>query len=169
MDATATAKEESPYLLPQDGNSGFIVSPHFEGTNYAAWSRSFVLPLTLRSKVGFVDGTILKPSADDSLFSIWNCCNSLDVAWLIRSISQPIVSELIYIDSAHEIWELLKSRFTQPDLVMICHLQQQLHSTFQDNRPIQTYFSQLNSIWRELSSLRPFPKCKCGNKAIMCL
>ncbi|KAI4371285.1 hypothetical protein MLD38_019540 [Melastoma candidum] len=125
-----TAAEESPYLLPQETNSGFIVSPLFDGTNYAAWSRSFMLALTVKNKVGFVDGTILKPSVNDPQFSLWNRCNSLVVAWLIRSISQPIVSELIYIDSAHEIWELLKSRFAQPDLVRICHLQQLLHSTF---------------------------------------
>lgn len=89
--------------------------PQLTSTNYSAWSRSFLLTLSIRSKTSFIDGSIPYPAATDPLYSAWVSCNNLLVAWHLKSISEPIASTLFYFSSATQIWDVLKRQFSQLD------------------------------------------------------
>nr|DAD22652.1 TPA_asm: hypothetical protein HUJ06_024115 [Nelumbo nucifera] len=142
----------SPYYIHHSDHHGLVtVSLELTSSNYASWSRSFLLALSIRNKTGFVDGTIKEPALDGALHSAWKRCNNLIVAWLLRSISPPIASIVFYINSASRIWEVLKKRFPQPDDSKICNLQ-----------TVDAYFTELTGIWEELRSYRPLPHCQCG-------
>ncbi|KAL5571513.1 hypothetical protein UlMin_021110 [Ulmus minor] len=69
--------------------------------------------LTAKNKIGFVDGTIPKPTPNDLLFSIWCRCNSMVSSWIINAVSRDIAGSLLYIDSAFEVWRDLHDRFNQ--------------------------------------------------------
>nr|DAD24784.1 TPA_asm: hypothetical protein HUJ06_026248 [Nelumbo nucifera] len=150
----------SPYYLHYSDHHGSVtVSPELTSSNYASWSKSFLLALSIRNKTSFVDGTIKEPALDDALHGAWMRCNNLIVAWLLRSISPPIASTMFYISSASQIWETLKKKFSQPDDSKICNLQLSLNTITQGTRTVDAYFTELTGIWEELRSYQPLPHC----------
>ncbi|KAJ9183041.1 hypothetical protein P3X46_006960 [Hevea brasiliensis] len=102
--------------------------------------------ISIRNKQGFLDGSIVKPSPEDSTYLPWIRCNNLIVAWLLRSISPPIASTM----------------FSQPDDSRICHLQHLLCTITQGTKSVDAYFTELNGVWEELRNFRPFLHCSCG-------
>ncbi|WRX29372.1 Reverse transcriptase [Theobroma cacao] len=113
-----------PYYLHHTDHPGSVViNPKLTTTNYVAWNRSFLLALSIRNKLGFINGSIPKPQVTDDLYSSWIRCNNLIVAWILDSISPPIASTIFYMDSAMEIWSALKQSYAQPDDTRVCNLQ----------------------------------------------
>ncbi|XP_017974499.1 PREDICTED: uncharacterized protein LOC108661577 [Theobroma cacao] len=92
----------------------------------------------------------------------WIKCNNLIVAWLLESLTPLIASIVFYMSNVAQIWETLKCRFSLPDGVRICNLQHTLNGITQGSRSVDLYFIELNSVWEELRSVRPLPKCTCG-------
>ncbi|KAK6129015.1 hypothetical protein DH2020_037245 [Rehmannia glutinosa] len=152
-----------PYFLPPSDNSHTIeIKPPLDGSNYTAWSRAFTLSISVKNKQGFLDGSIPTPDFSDQLYVPWLRCNNLILTWLFNSVNKDIASSIIYMNSAKEVWDTLKTRYSQPDSVRIFQLQQQLSSASQGSSSISDYFTSLNTIWEELRNYRPFPHCSCG-------
>ena len=56
----------SPYFLHHSDSPGMIlVSQLLNGDNYSSWSRSMSIALSVKNKLGFVDGIVVKPSGTD--------------------------------------------------------------------------------------------------------
>ncbi|XP_042988866.1 uncharacterized protein LOC122316414 [Carya illinoinensis] len=153
----------SPFFLHHSDNvNTVVVTPHLTGPNYLSWNRSFTLAISIKNKLGFLDGTIETPQLNNTLYVPWLRCNNLILSWILNSISKEIASNVLYVSSAKEVWEKLKARFAQPDNVRIYRLQQQLGSITQGTQPVTDYFTQLNAVWEELHNYRPLPHCSCG-------
>uniref|UniRef100_A0A2N9HGP5 Reverse transcriptase Ty1/copia-type domain-containing protein n=1 Tax=Fagus sylvatica TaxID=28930 RepID=A0A2N9HGP5_FAGSY len=99
------------YLHHGDSPGAILVSQPLLGDNYHTWSRSMMMALTAKSKVGFVNGVIMQPE-DESLpvYKAWVRCNTMVISWLLNSLSKEIASSVIYANTAQEIWEDLKER-----------------------------------------------------------
>ncbi|XVF88368.1 hypothetical protein PTKIN_Ptkin19aG0045100 [Pterospermum kingtungense] len=68
----------SPFYIHYSDNSGMVLVTHpLVGSNYNTWRISVLIALTVKNKVGFVDGSISHPDSSDLLFSAWLRCNSL--------------------------------------------------------------------------------------------
>lgn len=68
---SATPMNENPsnplYLHHAENPRAILVSQPLMGAqNYSTWSRSMLMALTIKNKLGFLDGSILKPSQDNS-------------------------------------------------------------------------------------------------------
>lgn len=64
---SATDDASSLYYLHQSNSPSLIlVSQPLIGDNYASWSKSMVIALSVKNKLGFVDGSIPKPEGNDS-------------------------------------------------------------------------------------------------------
>jgi uncharacterized membrane protein len=73
-----------------------------------------LMALSAKNKIGFINGTLTKPSNIASAkFRIWTSCNDLVASWIVNSISKEIVSSLIYMTIVEDIWLDLKDRFSQ--------------------------------------------------------
>lgn len=61
-----------------------MVLESLNGVNYQSWSKQILMALDVKNKTGFVDGTILPPSAVDSpkLYAAWKRPNALVLVWL---------------------------------------------------------------------------------------
>ncbi|EOY13851.1 Uncharacterized protein TCM_032521 [Theobroma cacao] len=111
-----TGDPQSPYFLHHtDHPRSVIINPKLTTTNYVAWSRSFLLALSIKNKMGFINGTIPKPQPTDPLYPSWIRYNNLTVAWMLDFITPQISSTIFYMDSAPDIWNILKQSFAQPD------------------------------------------------------
>ncbi|XP_042950334.1 uncharacterized protein LOC122282449 [Carya illinoinensis] len=153
----------SPYFLYYNDNSHtMIITPSLTGSNHLTWHRSFTLAISIKNRMGFLDGSILTPNLAYSLYVPWLHCNNLILSWILNSISKEIASNVFYISFANEVWEKLKTHFAQPDNVRIFQLQQQLSTIVQGTQMVSEYFTQLNGVWEELHNYRPLPCCSCG-------
>ena len=102
--STPLDDSSSLYFLHNGDHPGLILVTYpLTSSNYNTWSRAMLMAITANNKVGFVDGSILRPSPDDLLFSSWIQCNSMVISWLLNSIAKEIADSLLYLTSAFEI------------------------------------------------------------------
>ena len=153
----------SPYYVhPSDGPSSISITPVLNGSNYHSWARSMRRALGGKMKFDFVDGTIQIPTDSfDPTFRAWTRCNMLVHSWIMRSVSDSIGQSIVFMENAIDVWNDLKERFAQGDLVRISELQQEIYSLKQDNRTVTDFFSQLKILWEELELYMPIPHCSC--------
>ena len=122
------------------------------------------MALISKNKMGFLNGTILVPESTDPLFSAWERCNTLILSWLLNSLSQSIAQSVIYLDNAVDVWNDLKERFSQSDLLRIAELQEEVYALKQGSQSVTDYFTMLKSVWEELDNYRPMIPCSCSAK-----
>ena len=78
-----------------------LVSPLLNGDNYASWSRSMTIALSVKNKLGFV----VKPSGTDlQLLNSWIRNNNIVISWILNLVSKGIFASILFSDSAVEIW-----------------------------------------------------------------
>ena len=111
------------YLHPGENPTASLVSPVLDSTNYHSWSRSIITALSAKNKVEFILGTHPCPLMNDSTYSAWIRCNNMVVSWLVHSVSLPIRQSVIWMDVAVDVWNDLKTRYSQGDLSKIFDLQ----------------------------------------------
>ena len=56
----------SLYFLYHSDSTGLVlVSQLLVGDNYASWSRAMTIALSIKNKLGFINGSLLKPDGTD--------------------------------------------------------------------------------------------------------
>ena len=119
------------------------------------------IALSVKNKLGFVDGTIVKPmSTDQNLMNSWIRNNNMVISWILNSVSKEISSSVMFSESAMEVWVDLRERFQQSNGPRIFQLRRDLINLSQDQNSVVTYFTKLKTIWEELNNFRP--NCSCG-------
>ena len=157
----------SPYYLHHTDSPGLsLVSQPLIGDNYASWSRAMMIALSVKNKLGFIDGSIMKPDGTNlSLLNSWIRNNNVVISWILNSVSKEISASIIFSESVAEIWLDLKDRFQQSNGPRIFQLRRDLINLSQDQLSIGVYFTKLKALWDELNNFRPActcGKCTCG-------
>ena len=70
----------SPYYLYAGDNSSLIlVTEPLTGDNFHSWFRSMHMALTIKNKLGFVDGSVREPEDGfrSPLYAYWTRCNTV--------------------------------------------------------------------------------------------
>ncbi|KAA8547236.1 hypothetical protein F0562_003900 [Nyssa sinensis] len=143
-----------PFYLHNSDHPGVtLVSHPLTDTNYNTWHQSMLIALSIKNKVGFIDGTVPKPS-DPVAALQWTRYNNMVKAWLLNSLSKDISASVIYCDLAKDIWVELKERFSQVNGRRMFQLEQEIHNLVQSTTSVTTYFTKLKMLWDELSSLQ---------------
>jgi len=78
----------------------------------------------------------------------------------------PIKQSIIWMDVAVEIWNDLKTRYSQGDLSCISDLQLEVASLSQGDLSVTDYFTKLRIIWDELENFCSNPLCTCSVKCL---
>ncbi|CAL0329776.1 unnamed protein product [Lupinus luteus] len=150
----------SPFYLHPGENPGHaLVAPPLNGKNYHSWSRAMRRALSSKNKFRFVDGRIQAPQETDPIFDVWERCNNMVISWITRSLNQSIAQSTVYIDSAQELWEDLKERFSKGDHFRMSDVLQELHSIKQGDRDVSAFHTDVKTLWEELEDLRALPGC----------
>jgi len=103
--------------------------------------------LSAKNKVEFVNEKAPEPLKSDRTYGAWSRCNNMVVSWLVHSVSIPIRQSILWMDKAEEIWNDLKSRYAQGDLLRVSELQQEASSIKQGSLSVTEYFTKLRVIW----------------------
>ena len=71
------------------------------------------MALSTKNKLGFIDRSLEKPAADSPKSLASNRCNNMVLSWILNSVSQEISSNVIYIESAQEMWNDINEHFSK--------------------------------------------------------
>lgn len=107
-----------PYYFHHSNNHGLVlVSQVFTGENYASWSRSMIISLSVKNKFDFVDGKLPSPDNSDlAKIKSWIKNNDIVILCILNSVSKEISTSVIYLDTIHATWKELKERFQQSNV-----------------------------------------------------
>ena len=114
--SSSTVNEDfvNPFFLSSnDGNIVQLVSKKLVGgKNYFPWTRSMIISLIAKHKVGFIDGTIPIPNPESPQFILWTRCNMTILSWIINFVSPRIGSSTMYTNNSRPIWLDLRHKFS---------------------------------------------------------
>ena len=134
----------SPYALFSSDNPGaLITSVQLKGDNYNEWAMEMGNALRAKKKMGFIDGTLPKPSEDSTKLEAWLSVNSMIVGWIRSSIEPRVRSTVTFITEARKLWENLKKRFEVGNKVHVHQLMEQVASCRQNGQPVIDYYGRL--------------------------
>ncbi|WVY94923.1 hypothetical protein V8G54_034011 [Vigna mungo] len=137
------------YLHPGESLTISLVSPLLKSNNYHAWSKSMFTALSAKNK------------KEDATHNAWKRCNNMVVSWLVHSISPEIRHNILWMESAQAIWDDLKSRFFQGDLLRISTLQNEAACLHQGDSTVTEFFTKLRIIWDEPENFHHESVCSC--------
>ena len=151
------------FLHHGESLGAILVSQPLTEDNYPTWARAMKMALDAKSKLGFVDGSITASMAVTPLEKkAWSKCNSMISSWILNCVSPHITASVIYRNTALEVWNVLKNRFSQANGPRISQLQKQISVVMQGDSIVTSYFTGLQASWDQLLNFRPLPSCSCG-------
>ncbi|KAL5569594.1 hypothetical protein UlMin_026169 [Ulmus minor] len=167
LNRSTIVEPSNPYNLHHsDSPRQVLVSQILTGENYTNWSRAMLIALSVKNKLGFVDGSIPEPQGTDAnLLNSWIHNNNIVISWILNSVSKEISASIIFATSSREIWLDLRDRFQQRNGPRIFQLKRELMNLHQEQSSVSIYFTKLKTVWEELSNYRPncyCGKCSCG-------
>ena len=77
-------------------------------------------------------------------------------------MSKELISSVIYLNNAQEVWIDLKNRFFQSNGPRVFELRRMVSTFSQDNLSLSSYYTRFKVIWDELVNYKPIPSCSCG-------
>ncbi|KAK4428671.1 hypothetical protein Salat_1166900 [Sesamum alatum] len=150
----------SPYTLHPSDNPGMIISPvQLRGENYDEWASSMRNALRAKKKLGFIDGTVTRPSDDSSEIEDWWMVNSMLVAWVFNTIEPSLRSTIKYMENVKDLWEDLRQRFSIGNGPRVQQLKADIANCKQAGQAVVSYYGQLKMMWDALVSYEPIPVC----------
>ncbi|KAL9861058.1 putative retrotransposon gag domain, retrotransposon Copia-like protein [Arabidopsis thaliana] len=160
----STDQYDNPYFLHSSDHAGLIlVSDRLTtGADFHSWRKSTRMALNVRNKLGFIDGTILKPSDTHTDFGSWSRCNDMVATWIMNSVSKKIGQSLLFIPTAEGIWNSLMSRFKQDDAPRVYEIEQRLGNIQQGALDVSSYYTELVTLWEEYRNYVELHVCTCG-------
>ncbi|KAI5352641.1 hypothetical protein L3X38_005532 [Prunus dulcis] len=139
-DSSGTFKVEpsSPYYINNSDHPCLVIVPKpLNGDNYATWRKFMTVSLNAKNKLGFVDGTLKRPSSESNPDE--QACTT-----------------------TCEIWEDLRERFSQSNAPRIFQLQRETSHLTQDQLSVTAYYTKLKGLWDELASYTDSSTCTCA-------
>ncbi|KAK4391493.1 hypothetical protein Sango_1927100 [Sesamum angolense] len=164
-DAGESSRQSVPEALQlhrSDHLGMILVSTLLTKSNYLTWSYAVKRALRAKMKLGFIDGTTMKPHSTDLFFEQWIRVDSMVTTWILNCISKEIVGSFMYAKSARTLWLDLEERYGECNGPLLYQLQLEITSLAQGNMSIFEYFSKLRMVWDEIDMLMPTPQCTCG-------
>ncbi|KAL0432527.1 UNVERIFIED_CONTAM: Retrovirus-related Pol polyprotein from transposon RE2 [Sesamum latifolium] len=95
---------EALQLHGSDHPGMILVSTLLTKHNYLTWSYAVKRAFRAKLKLGFIDGTYVKPHITDPLFEYWVRVDSMVTTWILNCISKEIVGSFMYAKSARTLW-----------------------------------------------------------------
>ncbi|XP_048620291.1 uncharacterized protein LOC125590664 [Brassica napus] len=156
---------ENSYYLNSSDHAGLkLVTDRLTfGADFHSWRRSVQMALNVRNKLGFVDGTIRKPSSTSRDSGSWSRCNDMVSTWLINSVSKNIGQSLLFMSTAESIWNNLLSRFKQDDAPRVFEIELRLSVLSQGSLDVSAYYTELITLWEEYKNYIELHVCTCGH------
>ncbi|XP_074294399.1 uncharacterized protein LOC141622251 [Silene latifolia] len=149
-------------LSHQDGTGAKITHVILVGPNYEEWAKGFRVALGAKRKLGFINGTLKEPS-DSIELEEWKAVNYLIVAWIFNTIESRVRSSISYRETARELWDDIRLRFTVANDIKIYQIQCDLSECKQrPGETIMDYYGRIKKLWDDMDDFDALPVCQCS-------
>lgn len=153
----------SPYYLhPSDYPRQMQVNDALSDKNYVDWVQEMENFLFAKNKIGFVDGSIEKPDKSSKDYMAWMRVDAMIKGWLTTAMEKEIRSSVKYASTAVEMWLDLRERFGKESAPRAYELKKKIAASHQDGNTVSAYYTKLRSLWDEIQSVFPMPRCTCN-------
>ncbi|XP_038979858.1 uncharacterized protein LOC120109982 [Phoenix dactylifera] len=120
------------------------------------------MALNAKNKLGFIDGSLSKPTSNTAEIQVWERCMDMVLSWLLNSIDKSLINTIIYCNSPREVWLDLEERFSHSNNPRVFKLKRDIYTLNQGNLSLMAYYNTIKGYWDELAALQTNPICSCG-------
>ncbi|XP_004300862.1 PREDICTED: uncharacterized protein LOC101307215 [Fragaria vesca subsp. vesca] len=120
------------------------------------------MALTIKNKVGLVNGSNPRPTIQDNEQQQWDRCDTLVKTWLIGSMSKAIYGSVKHYKTARDIWLELQEQFCQTNTVQLFNIESAIHGCEQGTETVTAFFNMLKGLWDERDALCGLSTCGCA-------
>ncbi|KAK3043583.1 hypothetical protein RJ639_002162 [Escallonia herrerae] len=154
MDQTPTAATHETLAAP--------ISIKLDDTNYGLWFLVVEMYISGKDKLGYINGDLPQPQETNPSFRKWMTENTVVKSWLINSVIPKLISNYIRFPTVKAVWDAIATTyFDGADTLQAYDLKQKVTRMRQGEGSIETYYNNLQGLWREIDFLRPNPmKCE---------
>ncbi|XP_027768295.1 uncharacterized protein LOC107002678 isoform X2 [Solanum pennellii] len=107
------------------------------------------IALTGKRKIGFITGAYSRSLYRDELHEQLETCNAIVLSWLMSSVSEDLLSGIVYATNAYTVWADLKEKFDKVNRMRIYQLHREINTLSQGSDSVSTYYTKLKNLWRE--------------------
>ena len=150
------------YIHPLDSPGMVLVPTQFDGTGYRSWRRGVMRALSVKNKLGFIDGSCVKPTANSNQSHQWQRCDDMVTSWILNSLTKEIADSVEYVSDSVELWKELEDRYDQTNGAKLYQIQKEINDLTQGNLDITVYYTRMKKLWEELSTLNVKNQCSCA-------
>ncbi|XP_015158325.1 uncharacterized protein [Solanum tuberosum] len=162
-EGTSTGGDASSalYVHPSDSPGMVLVSVQFDGIGYRSWRRGVMRALSVKNKLGFIDGSCGKPTANLPQLRQWQHCDDMVTFWILNSLTKEISDSVEYVNDSVELWKELEDRYDQTNRAKLYQIQKEINDLTQGNLDITVYYTRIKKLWEELNTLNMRNQCSC--------
>lgn len=110
------------HLKNSDNPRTSLVTTFLNGENYRTWARSIKTALCAKTKLGFIDGSIKKPSSQSEVYHDWEKADSMGTTWLIYVKKPNLHISITHASTTRGVWVDLEERFAHTNASRIHQL-----------------------------------------------
>ncbi|KAL0319675.1 UNVERIFIED_CONTAM: hypothetical protein Sradi_5229000 [Sesamum radiatum] len=103
-----------------DHHGMVMISAPLNGNNCLSWSRSVQIVLEGCDKLGYIDGSCMRPTDESPDLKQWKIADSMLRTWILNTLSKDIVNAYLYAASARTLWLDLDARYVCLKLPAMC-------------------------------------------------
>ncbi|XP_074265466.1 uncharacterized protein LOC141587902 [Silene latifolia] len=149
-------------LSHSDGVSAKITHVVLTGSNYTEWAKGFRNGLGAKRKLGFVDGSLKRPAEESEDLDDWSIANYTVIAWIFNTIDPTIRPSISYRDTAVELWDDIRTRFSRGNGIKVYHLESEISDCKQrDDESVMEFYGRLKKLWDDVNDYDVLPTCDC--------
>jgi len=135
--------------------------------NYLLWKTQFESFLSGQSLLGFVNGAIKPPPVDNTLthidglttevpnpdYQAWLRSDQVVRAWLLGSLSEDILREVVHTTTAQDVWTTLALHFNKVSSSRLFELQRKLQVIEKLDKSMDDYLKEIKRICEQLTAI----------------
>jgi gag-polypeptide of LTR copia-type len=107
-------QQNKPVNPSQDGLAS-TMTIKLDGKNFNLWSQMLKMKLSGRDKLGYINGSITRPSETDVNYRKWHMEDPLVKDYLINSMDPSLVDNFLSFSTAKEVWDSVSTTFFDGD------------------------------------------------------
>jgi hypothetical protein len=157
----------SSYMPSIAATLGSPSSQNLTRSNFLFWKTLIFPALYGAQATDFLDGTDSAPSktmeVEDAQkvkkiipnpdYSAWIACDQAVLSYLINSLSPDILSHVVGLETAKDVWSVITKMFSTQSMSKVNHLRGALNSTKKVTLIVAQYFAKMKGFSSELVAL----------------
>nr|XP_025888001.1 uncharacterized protein LOC112941876 [Solanum lycopersicum] len=160
---SSTIDPNHPYYIHPSDNPGAMVVPvQFTGVGFCSWRRSILRTLSVKNKLGFINGDCSRPRSTDPSYKQWERCDNIVTSWILNSLSKEIADSVEYVQDSAELRKELEDRYEQTNGAKLYQIQREINELSQGSLDVTGYYTKLKKLWEEISALNAKAQCTCS-------